>query len=283
MSPLGRQCRSTAGRKPGLRHDSGDQFRRFRRHRKPIGGSGQIGLPAGRAAADPAGAAGGAVRLQRRLPRALAGRRAAVAGAAARPRHRQHPVRDRAQGRPRQQHQALLRALPHRGLAGGRERLHPRVFGRGAAGADPVPGRHAGRHARLVSLCGEVPAAAQLPADLRHGGAADPAVPRHLSRHRLRHPRGASSPSAITPPTASACSSTTRTASSSRATSAMSGCTAPPATSSGSTRPRAPPQIALPDEAPADRRALCLHRRADHDAEQVLEQPGRLARDRCAS
>ena len=30
----------------------------------------------------------------------------------------------------------------------------------------------------------------------------------------------------------------------------------------------------------ADRRALCLHRGSEHDAEQILEQPDRMARDR---
>ena len=60
----------------------------------------------------------------------------------------------------------------------------------GSRRADPVPGRHARRHAGLVSLRGEVPGAARLPADLRHGRAAHPAVPRRLSRHHLRHPRG---------------------------------------------------------------------------------------------
>ena len=66
----------------------------------------------------------------------------------------------------------------------------------------------------------------------------------------------------------------------SRATSAMSGCIAPPATSSGVDPTEVPPRIALADDTPADRRALCLHRGAEHDAEQVLEQPQWLARDR---
>ena len=108
----------------------------------------------------------------------------------------------------------------------------------GSRGADPVPGRHARRHDRLVSLCGEVPGAPPLPADLRHGRQADPAVSRQPIRRSLSSPTRRSSPSATTRPTASACSSTTRTASSSPATSAMSGCTAPPATSSASIRPR---------------------------------------------
>ena len=42
-----------------------------------------------------------------------------------------------------------------------------------------VPGRHARRHARLVSLCREICGKAQMPPDLRDGGPADPAVSRH--------------------------------------------------------------------------------------------------------
>ena len=88
-----------------------------------------------------------------------AGRRAAVAGAALRPRHRQHPVRDRAQGRPRQQHQALLRALPHRGLAARARASSPTsIRPTGSEVLIQFSGRHARRHARLVSLCREVPA-----------------------------------------------------------------------------------------------------------------------------
>ena len=48
-------------------------------------------------------------------------------------------------------------------------------------GADPVPGRHARRPDRLVSLCGEVQGAPWLQAHLRHGREAHPAVPRRLS------------------------------------------------------------------------------------------------------
>ena len=36
----------------------------------------------------------------------------------------------------------------------------------------------------------------------------------------------------------------------------------------------APPRIALADDSPADRRALCLHRHAKHDPGQILEQSG---------
>ena len=39
----------------------------------------------------------------------------------------------------------------------GRQRLLPRLRRARPGGADPVPGRHAGRHHGLVSLCGEVP------------------------------------------------------------------------------------------------------------------------------
>ena len=106
---------------------------------------------------------------------------------------------------------------------------------------DPVPGRHAGRHPRLVLLRRAFRRGAWLPPDLRHVRPDHSATARRLPGDPLRHARGTGGtglPPKHTRPTASACSSTTRTLSISPPISAMSGCTAPPATSWGSIRRR---------------------------------------------
>jgi len=85
-----------------------------------------------------------------------------------RSRYRQYTVRDRAQIGAGDQQQTLLCALSDRGVAAGREHLKSRLFSRGPRRADPAPGRHARRSARLVSLCGEVHGASRLPAEVCH-------------------------------------------------------------------------------------------------------------------
>ena len=176
-----------------------------------------------------------------------------------------------------------FRAFPVRGLAARRKCLRPRLFGRGPGGTDPVPGRHAGRHDGLVPLCGKIPGAPWLPAHLRDGGQLIPlfrdAYPdiTFLTHEEVK-------PSELsTRPTASGCSSMTRTH--------LSALRLPPCRpashrrlhSRASIRPRSRRASRSPDDSRAHSRALCLHRGAEHDPSQILEQSRRLARDRQVS
>ena len=151
----------------------------------------------------PRRAQGHPVRFQRRLPGGAARSRAPLARAAQRSRHRQHPVRDRAQGRAGQQHQALLRALPPGSLAAGRERVGARLFGGRARCAGALSGRYARRSAGLVSVRGQVQGTPWLPADLRDEQQDHRAAARQLSGHQLPPRDRKSSRSGFTRPTRS--------------------------------------------------------------------------------
>ena len=210
--------------------------------------------------------------------------RASVAGAAARSRHRQHPVRDRDQGRAASTApSAISSASASRCGSRARALFVARYRRDRPRGADPVSGRHARRHDRLVSLRGEVPGAARLPADLRDG-------------------RADSSRCSATPIRTSTSSRMRRSSRSSFYATYSIGLffddkdirlpavRFPPCRAASHRRlhpRRRPDRGAAADRAPrrhpADRRTLCLHRRAEHDAVQILEQPDRLARDRRAS
>ena len=158
--------------------------------------------------------------------------------------------------------------------------LSPRLFRRRPRGADPVPGRHARRHARLVSLCGEVQGAPRLPAHLRHGREAHPAVSRRLSGHHLSRPTRRSSPSATTPPTASGCSSTTRICVHQPCDFRHVGLHRTAGYILGVDPTEAPPRIALADDSrPIAEPYVCIAVQSTTQA-KYWNNPDRLARDR---
>ena len=147
-------------------------------------------------------------------------------------------------------------------------------------GADPVPGRHAGRHAGLVSLCGQVQGTARLPADLRawrSGSSRCSATPIPTSPSS---PTRRSSPSATTRPTASGLFFDDKDFMFQPSDFRHVGLHRTAGYILGVDPTEVPPAHRDRGRQPADRRALCLHRGAKHDPVQILEQPGRLARDR---
>ena len=146
---------------------------------------------------------------------------------------------------------------------------------------DPVPDRHAGRHPGLVSLRPAVRRGAWLPADLRDVRPDHPAAARRLSGDPLRHARGTGRAEArgdglrhlLPGPVLR------------RRGERVPADRFPPcrAASHGGLHPgrRSGGGSAAPGAAgrrAADRRAVCLHRRAELDAEQELDEPGWLAR-----
>ena len=148
------------------------------------GGGAEAGLSGAGRSTDPAGSQRYSVRLQRRLPGRVAGGRQAVTRAFERPRYRQYPVRYRAQGRPGEQHQTLLRAVSHRGMGRGQGASYPRLLGEEPRGADPIPRRNAWGFARLDSLRDQIQGAAFLQADLGSGSPAG--APRQSPGDRMR-------------------------------------------------------------------------------------------------
>ncbi len=128
-----------------------------------------------------------------------AARRRQMARAAARSRHRQHPVREREQGRLRQLRQALVCSLPRRGLvdrgrrdrgtdAGHDPRLRPAPSGR----ADPVS-----RSARWATSSPGFPMPRASPRCIRQcrvtcalSGLIIPLLRDAYPRSAPRHPRG---------------------------------------------------------------------------------------------
>ena len=216
----------------------------------------------------------------RRAPRA-------VARAAARPRHRQHPVRKR-QHRARRCSAAkrwfVRFGIERRGRAASTRSAHDYD----AAGRDVLIQFPVGT---LGDMLAWFPYAVRFAE--RHGcrltcamsGLIIPLLRDAYPAHRLRHARGASSScrQRSTPPTASACSSTTRRTDWQPTDFRHVGLHRTAGYILGVDPAEEPPRLALPDESRPIAEPYVVHRRAKQQRLQVLEQPERLARGRRAS